>query len=51
MLKAARELSSEDPRSEAEMAAAAFLTRYAGRTLEAYRYDVRWRAWRIGSGS
>ena len=26
---------------EAELAAAAFLARYGGRTLEAYRYDLR----------
>ena len=29
------------PPDEAELAAAAFLARYGGRTLEAYRYDLR----------
>jgi hypothetical protein len=27
--------------NEPELAAAAFLTRYQGRTLDAYRYDLR----------
>jgi hypothetical protein len=35
------ELLSAEPRHECEMAAAAFLSRYSGRTLEAYRYDLR----------
>ncbi len=30
-----------DPVDEAELAAAAFLARYQGRTLDAYRYDLR----------
>ena len=29
------------PPDEAELAAAAFLSRYQGRTLDAYRYDLR----------
>jgi site-specific recombinase XerD len=34
--------ADEDERAdEAELAAAAFLARYQGRTLEAYRYDLR----------
>ena len=31
----------DDPVDEAELAAAAFLARYHGRTLDAYRYDLR----------
>ena len=31
----------DEPIDEAEVAAAAFLARYQGRTLEAYRYDLR----------
>ena len=31
----------DDPVDEAELAAAAFLARYQGRTLDAYRYDLR----------
>jgi hypothetical protein len=35
-------LISEDPLfDEAQLAAAAFLARYSGRTLDAYRYDLR----------
>ena len=30
-----------DPFAQAQMAAAAYLTRYSGRTLETYRYDLR----------
>ena len=30
-----------DPFAQAQMAAAAYLTRYGGRTLETYRYDLR----------
>ena len=30
-----------DPFAQAQMAAAAFLARYSGRTLETYRYDLR----------
>ncbi|MDP1795099.1 MAG: site-specific integrase [Acidimicrobiales bacterium] len=32
---------SESPPDEAELAAASFLARYSGRTLEAYRHDLR----------
>ena len=38
------ELSTGEPEwtpDEAQLAAAAFLSRYRGRTLEAYRYDLR----------
>ncbi len=31
----------EERIDEAELAAAAFLARYQGRTLDAYRYDLR----------
>ena len=36
-------LSHDDirPLDEAELAAAAFLARYSGRTLDAYRHDLR----------
>ncbi len=34
-----RATEGDDPADEAEVAAAAFLARYQGRTLEAYRYD------------
>ena len=30
-----------DPFAQAQMAAAAYLARYSGRTLDAYRYDLR----------
>ena len=30
-----------DPFAQAQMAAAAYLARYSGRTLETYRYDLR----------
>jgi integrase/recombinase XerD len=33
--------AEKDPFDEAQMAAAAYLARYSGRTLETYRYDVR----------
>ncbi len=33
--------ADEDPPDEAELAAAAFLARYQGRTLDAYRHDLR----------
>jgi integrase/recombinase XerD len=33
--------ADEDPSDEAELAAAAFLARYQGRTLDAYRHDLR----------
>jgi len=33
--------SDDGPLDEAELAAAAFLARYQGRTLDAYRYDLR----------
>ncbi len=36
-----RASGADDPIDEAEVAAAAFLARYQGRTLEAYRYDLR----------
>ncbi len=36
-----RSAEGDDPIDEAELAAAAFLARYQGRTLEAYRYDLR----------
>jgi hypothetical protein len=36
-----RTTEGDDPIDEAELAAAAFLARYQGRTLEAYRYDLR----------
>jgi len=36
-----RTAEGDDPVDEAELAAAAFLARYQGRTLEAYRYDLR----------
>jgi site-specific recombinase XerD len=36
------ELSHQDkPFEEAQLAAAAFLARYSGRTLDAYRHDLR----------
>ncbi|MGH9108739.1 MAG: tyrosine-type recombinase/integrase [Acidimicrobiales bacterium] len=35
------ELPRDDPHRGADIAAAAFLTRYSARTLEAYRYDLR----------
>ena len=35
------ELAGPDGPNQAEVAAAAFLVRYSGRTLEAYRYDLR----------
>ena len=35
------ELAGPDSPNQAEVAAAAFLARYSGRTLEAYRYDLR----------
>ena len=35
------ELAGPDAHNQAEFAAAAFLARYSGRTLEAYRYDLR----------
>ncbi len=35
------ELPTGDPHREADIAAAAFLARYSGRTLESYRYDLR----------
>jgi Phage integrase, N-terminal SAM-like domain len=33
--------ATESPFEEAHMAAAAFLARYSGRTLETYRFDLR----------
>jgi integrase/recombinase XerD len=33
--------STSTPRDEAQLAAAAFLARYSGRTLDAYRHDLR----------
>jgi integrase/recombinase XerD len=36
-----RHAGEDEPVNEAELAAAAFLARYQGRTLEAYRYDLR----------
>jgi integrase len=36
-----RTAEGDDPIDEAEPAAAAFLVRYQGRTLDAYRYDLR----------
>jgi integrase/recombinase XerD len=36
-----RAAEGDDPVDEAELAAAAFLARYQGRTLDAYRYDLR----------
>src|SRR5439155_15355026 len=36
-----RTLGSDGPFDEAEIAAAAFLARYSGRTLDAYRHDLR----------
>ena len=36
-----RATEGDDPVDEAELAAAAFLARYQGRTLDAYRYDLR----------
>jgi hypothetical protein len=33
--------NATDPFDQAQMAAAAFLARYNGRTLETYRYDLR----------
>jgi hypothetical protein len=36
-----RAAEEDDPVDEAELAAAAFLARYQGRTLDAYRYDLR----------
>jgi site-specific recombinase XerD len=36
-----RTAEGDDPVDEAELAAAAFLARYQGRTLDAYRYDLR----------
>jgi integrase/recombinase XerD len=36
-----RATEGDDPIDEAELAAAAFLARYQGRTLDAYRYDLR----------
>ena len=36
-----RAAEGDDPVDEAELAAAGFLARYQGRTLEAYRYDLR----------
>ena len=35
------ELAGPDSHNQAEVAAAAFLARYSGQTLEAYRYDLR----------
>ena len=35
------ELAGPNAPNQAEVAAAAFLARYSGRTLEAYRYDLR----------
>lgn len=40
-ISAAVELAGPDPFNEAEVAATAFLARYSGRTLEAYRDDLR----------
>ena len=38
----AMELAPQDPPlDEAQLAAAAFLARYSGRTLDAYRHDLR----------
>jgi len=34
-------VSQNGPLNQAQMAAAAFLARYSGRTLETYRYDLR----------
>src|ERR1700691_987942 len=34
-------MSEGTPFNQAQMAAAAFLARYSGRTLETYRYDLR----------
>jgi hypothetical protein len=36
-----RAAKADDPVDEAEVPAAAFLARYQGRTLDAYRYDLR----------
>lgn len=36
-----RATEGDDPVDEAELATAAFLARYQGRTLDAYRYDLR----------
>src|SRR5918993_3827486 len=36
-----RTAEGDDPVDEAELAAAAFLARYQGRTLDAYRHDLR----------
>jgi hypothetical protein len=36
-----RATEGDDPADEAELAAAAFLARYQGRTLDAYRYHLR----------
>ena len=41
MFSVAVELAGPDSHNQAEVAAAAFLARYSGRTLEAYRYDLR----------
>ena len=41
MPEIARAAEGDDPVDEAELAAAAFLARYQGRTLDAYRYDLR----------
>jgi integrase/recombinase XerD len=41
MAEIERATEGDDPVDEAELAAAAFLARYQGRTLEAYRYDLR----------
>ena len=35
------ELTGPDGRNQAEVAAAAFLASYSGRTLKAYHYDLR----------
>ena len=45
------ELSKPTAGHEAELAAAAFLARYSGRTLESYRYDLRsFFQWTAGVG-
>src|SRR4051812_14099518 len=41
LLKSQSSAYHDSARSEAEIAAAAFLARYSGRTLDAYRHDLR----------
>ncbi len=47
-LSVAVELAGPDAHNQAEVAAAAFLAQNSGRTLEAYRHDLRERRAALG---